>query len=230
MGWKPIRRGAGVLGLLMLAQAGAWGQLVPPIPGPTGQPRYVGPEPPPPPPPSFSTPCDHHPLIQGACRHLNYTLHDKFIGWAKYFNEPPLGASVASIHAVNIAKADPHRVMVYRSDFVGDSTDLSPSGAQRLSLLAARLNVWPGPILVEWSPDKRDLAELRRATVESLLRRAGIPLAANRVVLSPAPYPGGLGAESINNYDTLIDRNQRAARAYSLSPILEDPNFSSGGR
>lgn len=210
--------------------AEAQGQMVtggPPVPGPGGAPINYGPPPPPPPEAvlykkgwfkNWPWKRDHH-----------YKFHDNFAGWPQYFPEPPLGSYLAGINSVNINKADPHRFMVYRSDFVGDSTTLSPAGAQRMSLIAARLNGWQGPILVEWSPDKQGLAEARRTAVESMFQSAGIPVASNRVMLSPAPFPGGFGFDGVNNYDNIIIRSQDAARTFSRTPVPQATLIGSGG-
>ncbi len=202
-------------------------QLGPPVPGPTGTPPNYGPAPPPPP-----EAVSYRWSLLNMLPHkqkLHYGYHANFAGWPQYFPEPPAGAYLAAIDSVNINAADAHRFTVYRSDFVGDSTDLSPSGAQRLSLIAARLNGWQGPILVEWSPDKQGLAEARRNAVDGLFRKAGIPLASNRIILSPAPYPGAFGFDGVNNYDTIIIRSQDAARTFSRTPVPQATLIGSGG-
>lgn len=173
--------------------------------------------------------CDDRGPIARKLAHVNFVFHDKIAGWPEYFVEPPLGYHLRRNNALNVAKADPHRQLLYRSDFVGDTATLSPSGAQRLSLMAARLQGGPAPLLVEWTPGNPALAEARKASVEELFRRAGMPLVAGRVRVSPSPYPGMPGAEAANNNDTLILRNADAARAFSRTPVPQVTLIGSGG-
>lgn len=227
MRWVVFRATTWAVPVVALGAGLAGAQHPLPVPGPTNVPANYGP--PPPPPPETVT------YRWGLTSWLpfkapiHYKYHNMFAGWPQYFPEPPLGAYLASIDAVNINKADAHRFTVYRSDFVGDTTDLSPAGAQRLSLIAARLNLWQGPILVEWTPDKQGLAEARRSAVDGLFRKAGIPIASQRIILSPAPYPGGFGFDGVNNYDNVIVRSQDAARTFSRTPVPQATLIGSGG-
>ncbi|MBX6315860.1 MAG: hypothetical protein IRY99_23550, partial [Isosphaeraceae bacterium] len=147
-------------------------------------------------------------------RHTSQHLQSKFIGYPEYFCVPPLGASIGETFGVMRAKADPHKFTLYRSDFVDGTDVLTPAGAQRLTLLAARLPGWLGPVTIEWTPDRPGLDAARRTAVLAKLQGAGLPVVAERVVVGPSPYPGLPGADATNNYDNLIFRDQRAPRTY----------------
>ncbi|HEU5118819.1 MAG TPA: hypothetical protein VFT74_19660, partial [Isosphaeraceae bacterium] len=126
-------------------------------------------------------------------------------------------------------KADLHTFTLYRSDFLSGTTTLSPAGAQRLSFLASRLPRWGGPVVVEWTPDQPGLDAARRDAVATLLTGANLPVTPTRLVVGPSPYPGLLGVDSANNYDTLITRDLAAPRAYSLTPT-STADFGGGAR
>ena len=61
--------------------------------------------------------------------HTSHTLHDKLIGYPENFIEPPLGYYVREQLSLQVAKADPHRFTLYRSDFLPGTDRFSPSGS-----------------------------------------------------------------------------------------------------
>jgi hypothetical protein len=164
-------------------------------------------------------------MIAQTCDHA----HEKFIGYPEYFAVPPLGASLYGTLGLMRARADGHRFALYRSDVAGATASLTPAGAQRLGLLASRLPGWPGPVVIEWTPEAPALAEARRATILAALHGSGIPIGADRVAIGPSPYPGLLGTDAANNYDTMIIRGTEAPRAYSLTPT-STATFGGGAR
>jgi hypothetical protein len=150
--------------------------------------------------------------------HVAHTLEDKFIGYPDAFIEPPLGAYVNRQLAAQVSKADPHRSTLYHSDFLPGTDRFSPIGASRFNLMLARLPAWPGPILIEWSPDQPALAEARRRTVLATLERAAHPLPNERVVIGPSPYPGAMGVEAVGHNANILMRSNAAAQSFPLSP------------
>jgi hypothetical protein len=153
------------------------------------------------------------PLHQGL-RHVFHVLQDNMIGYPAEFVEPPLGFFVNEQRALLRAKADPHRFTLYQTDFLEGTNCLSPVGASRFNLMATRLCSWPGPVIIEWSPDKPGVAESRRQAVLALLERTGLPVVPERVVIGPSPYPGMLGTNAANNYDIMISRDKQVPTAY----------------
>jgi hypothetical protein len=166
--------------------------------------------------------------------HVSYELHDKFIGRPDTFIEPPLGFYVKEQMTMQVAKADAHRFMLYRSDFLPGTDRFSPTGASRFNLMYSRLQGWLGPVTVEWTPDEPGLAQARRRAVLATLQKAGRPLIAERVLIGPSPSPGaamsGLaGTESANNLNNLIVRSSQAALAYPPTPQSGAYAYSGGG-
>ncbi|MDR3636386.1 MAG: hypothetical protein P4L84_21465 [Isosphaeraceae bacterium] len=166
--------------------------------------------------------------IRNAVRHTGRALQDGLIGYPNEFYEPPVGAYINANFNTMRAKANPHRFMLYRSDFLAGSNQFSPVGAARFNLMASRLGAWTGPVVIEWSPDEVGLAEARRATVVSTFQRGGIPVAPDRVVIAPTPYTGGLGADSANYYNIMISRDATAPSNYTYSPTSAS-GFGGGG-
>lgn len=194
-----------------LLTATVWAQPPVPIP-PTG---------PGPAPPGGSVPRTRREIRHQAWR-------DTFIGRPADFIEPPLGTYVRGQFSLMRAKADPHRFTLYRSDFLDGTDRLSPTGATRFSLMAARLPGWLGPVLVEWSPDEPGLAEARRSAVVTALRGAGLPIIPERVVIGPSIYPGGMGEDAANYHNVMITRDVGAPAGYSLTPTSTS-GFGTGG-
>ncbi len=156
--------------------------------------------------------------IHRAFHKFGRVLQNNWIGYPKEFVEPPPGFMVGEAFGTMKAKANPHRFTLYRSDFLDGSDKLSPAGAARFNLMATRLNGWLGPILIEWSPDQPELAEARKTAVLAILQGGGLPVIAERVVIGPSPFPGMLGTDAANNYNTMITRDQTAPNSYSLTP------------
>jgi hypothetical protein len=156
--------------------------------------------------------------IHRMLHHTGWELQDKFIGYPETFIEPPLGYYVREQFSIQVAKADHHRFMLYKSDFLPGTAQFSPTGASRFNLMYSRLAGWVGPITVEWTPDQPGLAESRRQVVLATLNRAGRPIIADRVIIGPSPYPGEWGTEAANGFNNVIIRNQLPAQNYPLSP------------
>ncbi len=145
------------------------------------------------------------------------------------FVEPPLGYYVKEQMTLQVSKADPHRFTVYRTDFLPGTNRFSPVGAYRFNLMYSRLGGWLGPVIVEWTPDEPGLAEARRQAVLGTLQTAGRPIVPERVVIGPSPYPGAMGAETGNNFNTLLTRSQQAALAYPPTPQSGAYAYGSAG-
>jgi hypothetical protein len=161
-----------------------------------------------------------HRMFHHSARHVADTLQDDFIGYPETFIEPPLGAYINRQFAVQVSKADAHRFTVYHSDFLPGTDLFSPIGASRFNLMYGRLAGWTGPIFVEWTPDRPELAESRRRAILATLAAAGNPLPAERVVIGPSPYPGGLGTEAIGNFNNMLGRSISASPVYPLPPTF----------
>jgi hypothetical protein len=167
--------------------------------------------------------------LRRAVHHVGFTLHDRLIGYPEYFPEPPLGATLCETFGVMKARADGHEFFLYRSDFMADSTTLTPGGAQRLTAMTNRLPRWLGPIVLEWTPDRPGLAEARREAVLVALRRAGIETGDERVLVGPSPYNGLNGQEANQDYQIYLERAARAPTAYGVSPTVTNINQAFGG-
>jgi hypothetical protein len=166
-----------------------------------------------------AAPRRHGPLHR-LFHHTAATLEDKFIGYPDAFIEPPLGSYVRRQFTVQVAKADPHRWTLYHSDFLPGTDRFSPIGASRLNLMVARGPGSAGPFLIEWTPDRPELAEARRLAVLAALGQAGRPIPADRVVIGPSPYPGAMGVEALGLYGNIVGRSQAAAQTFPLSPTV----------
>jgi hypothetical protein len=166
-------------------------------------------------------------LLHRWFHHTAATLQDKMIGYPENFIEPPLGHYVKENMSMQVAKADPHRFTLYRTDFLPGTDRFSPVGAYRFNLMYSRVGGWLGPVIVEWTPDEPGLAEARRQAVLVTMQTAGRPIVPERVVIGPSPYPGGMGTEAGNNFNTIITRSQQAALSYPPTP--QNAAYTYGG-
>ena len=169
-------------------------------------------------PPTPAPTCERRGPIHRLFHHGAHTMHDKFVGYPGTFAEPPLGFYVNEQLALQVAKADPHRFTLYRTDFLPGTNVLSPIGASRFNIMLKRVGAWPGPVMIEWTPDQPAVAVARRDAVLAMLQQSGLPIVPERVVVGPSPYPGGLGVEPANFYHNMTIRSQMASPAFSLPP------------
>ncbi len=169
-------------------------------------------------PPGQAPACTRRGRLHRLFHHSAHTLQDKMIGYPENFAEPPLGHFINEQFAVQVAKADPHRFTLYRSDFLPGTNLFSPVGASRYNVMATRMPGWVGPITVEWTPEQPELAQLRRQAIADRLRKTGQPILADRVVVGPSPYPGAIGVEAANNFNNMVTRSQMSAPVFPLPP------------
>jgi hypothetical protein len=162
--------------------------------------------------------CTRRGRLHRMFHHAHHTLQDDFIGYPAAFVEPPLGSYINRQFAVQVSKADAHRFTVYQTDFLPGTDRFSPVGASRFNLMYGRLAGWTGPIFVEWTPDRPELAEARRQAILATLATAGSPMPADRVVIGPSPYPGALGTEAAGHFNNMVSRSESAVLAFPLTP------------
>jgi hypothetical protein len=151
------------------------------------------------------------------------------IGYPENFVEPPLGYYVREQFSLEVAKADPHRFTLYRSDFLPGTDRFSPTGASRFNRMYSRATTAPDPLLVEWTPDEPGLAEARRQAVLATFQRAGKPTAAQRVVIGPSLYPGAMGLEAGQLFGNVLTRSQTAGMTYPVTPVPVAAGYSTVG-
>jgi hypothetical protein len=162
--------------------------------------------------------CTRRGPIHRFFHHSAHTLQDKWVGYPATFVEPPLGYYVSEQFSIQVAKADPHRFMLYRSDFLPGTNQFSPIGASRFNVMFTRFPGWAGPLAVEWTPEQPALADARRQAVLATLAQAGQPVVASRVVIAPSPYPGGRGVEAAANFTNTVARSAGSAPGFALPP------------
>ena len=164
-----------------------------------------------------------------AVHHVGFTIHDQLIGYPQYFAEPPMGAYVYEASSLQRSRADAHQFYLYRTDFIDGENNLSPYGAQKLSLMTTRLSCWPGPVVIEWVPEEPALAYARRTLISNLLTSARVPITADRIVVGPSPYPGLPGFDAQPIYNNLISRDTRASNGFQTPPSISTGGGGGGG-
>jgi hypothetical protein len=204
-----VARRSFIAGILLLASGVAQAQT----PAEPPQPIQAQTEP-----PSPAPACNRRGRLHRLFHHSAHTLQDKMIGYPENFAEPPLGHFMNEQLAIQVAKADPHRFTLYRSDFLPGTSLFSPVGASRYNIMATRMPGWVGPITVEWTPEQPELAQVRRQAIVDILLKTGQPILADRVVVGPSPYPGEMGTEAANNFSNMVTRSQMSAPVFALPP------------
>jgi hypothetical protein len=61
------------------------------------------------------------------------------------------------------------------------------------------------------------------------MQRAGWPIVPERVVIGPSPYPGAMGSEAVQNFNSILIRSQQAEQAYPPTPQSGAYAYSGGG-
>jgi hypothetical protein len=85
--------------------------------------------------------------------------------------------------------------VMYRNEFVDNSSELTPYGRDHIAEIAARMPSAPFPVLVQRSLNNADpeLDQIRRDVVVRVLTDLGNPDAAQRTVVSQ-PYSNGINS------------------------------------
>ncbi|CAN5910425.1 hypothetical protein BH23PLA1_BH23PLA1_44870 [soil metagenome] len=157
--------------------------------------------------------------VAGAAHHVGRVLKDNLIGYPEYFIRPPLGGSLTQNFGTMKARADMHSFILYRSDFIAETGELSPTGASRLNRMIGKLPLWAGPIVIERVPDRPGLAERRREGLLTSLGHAGQYVDPGRVLVGGSPYDGLYGDMANSNFDAALFRHQAATIALPLPPL-----------
>jgi hypothetical protein len=100
----------------------------------------------------------------------------------------PLGTVNRAHYQTMQTNAKAADFILYRSEFVGETAELTPYGKDHLLEIAARFRSVPFPVLVERSENNSDpvLDEHRRTAVVQALVNCGLTEAPQRTVVSPA--------------------------------------------
>lgn len=115
----------------------------------------------------------------------------------------PNGAFVRQHQLVQTNKAEMDDFVVYLQEWYMGGRDLGPYGEYHIAQIAQRLPNTPFPVLVQVAPDPA-MNEHRRRVVIEKLAMAGIPDAANRVVLGRPEAEGLNGPESFRVYQGML--------------------------
>lgn len=123
----------------------------------------------------------------------------------------PLGSIVRSHWHMMETNAEASDFVIYRHEFVENSSELTPYGKDHIAEIAARMPTAPFPVLVQRSMHNADpeLDRIRRELVVRVLADLGNYDAERRTVVSQ-PYSNGLnGMEAEQDYGRF--RNVRSS-------------------
>jgi len=125
----------------------------------------------------------------------------------------PLGSVNRAHYETMQTNAQAADFILYRNEFVGNTTELTPYGKDHVLEIAARAANAPFPILVERSEHNSDppLDERRRSAIVEVLSKCGVADGNQRTIVAPA-YGKGLSAQEAEaDYNRFI--NSRATGA-----------------
>ena len=137
-------------------------------------------------------------------------LQETHWGYCEYFDEPPFGAATRRAIMTQIAAGWRAQLVLYQFDFLpvdGERPqELSVRGRRELVRIADKFQKIPAPIVIEQSPGNPVLDTARRQQVLQELRRIGVEIADEAVVMGSAP--GGLsGPEAVRVYDRFLEQS-----------------------
>lgn len=122
----------------------------------------------------------------------------------------PLGAiSRAHWHTME-TNGEANDFVIYRNEFVDDSSELTPYGRDHIMEISARMASAPFPVLVQRSYNNADpeLDAIRRQLVVQVLTDLGNPDADHRTVVSQAYTEGINSTEGEQDYGRFIRSRQ----------------------
>lgn len=107
----------------------------------------------------------------------------------------PLGAVTRAHWHMQQTNGEAADFVIYRNEFVYNSSELTPYGRDHIAEIAARMPSAPFPVLVQrsWNNADPELDQIRRDIVVRVLTDLGNPDAEQRVVVSQ-PYSNGLNS------------------------------------
>ncbi|SFH81257.1 hypothetical protein [Planctomicrobium piriforme] len=107
----------------------------------------------------------------------------------------PLGSTVRAHDQVMQTNGEAADFILYRLDFVGQTSELTPDGKDHILEIAARMRSAPFPVIVEREPNNSDpeLDALRRNLVAQILYDLGNQDAQQRTVVGTPYGPGYWG-------------------------------------
>lgn len=107
----------------------------------------------------------------------------------------PLGSIVRSHWHVMETNAEASDFIIYRCEFVDNSSELTPAGQSHIAEIAARMPSTPFPVIVQQTQNNSDpeLDQIRRDLVIRVLSDLGAPDVARRTFVSQ-PYGKGINS------------------------------------
>lgn len=136
------------------------------------------------------------PLPSCGCGHRSMAIPDTI----------PLGAVSRAHWHTQQTNGEAHDFIIYRNEFVDNSSALTPYGRDHIQEIAARMSSAPFPVLVQrsWNNADPELDSARRQLVVSVLTTLGNQDADQRTVVSQ-PYSNGLNStEGIQDFGRYI--------------------------
>ena len=114
----------------------------------------------------------------------------------------PLGSIVRSHWHVMETNAEASDFVIYRCEFVDNSSELTPAGQSHIAEIAARMPSTPFPVIVQQTQNNSDpeLDQIRRDLVIRVLSDLGVPDAARRTYVSQAYGKGINSMEAEQDY------------------------------
>lgn len=127
----------------------------------------------------------------------------------------PLGSIVRSHWHVMETNAEATDFVMYRCEFVDNTSELTPAGQSHIAEIAARMPSTPFPVIIQQSMNNSDpeLDQIRRDLVIRVLSDLGAPDAARRTFVSQ-PYSNGVNSmEAEQDYGQFrsVRRNNNGA-------------------
>jgi uncharacterized membrane protein YgcG len=107
----------------------------------------------------------------------------------------PLGSVNRAHYHTMEANGEAADFILHRSEFVGNTAELTPFGKDHIVEIAARMRNAPFPVLIERSENNSDpeLDDHRRRIIAQILTDFGAPEADQRTIVSPA-YGKGINS------------------------------------
>ena len=146
------------------------------------------------------------------CRHHSAFIREMRCTCRDYVD--PLGTKLYSMMGRQITNGTSARLVLYHYDFLPGDSRLNYRGLRQLKKIVGMMSRSTSPLIIQATPGKPELDELRRKLVVAQSSQLSLPLPLERVIVGPSPTHGLDGIDAVINHDRLLQLMQSGGAAY----------------
>lgn len=145
------------------------------------------------------------------CRHHSAFIREMRCTCRDYVS--PAGTKLYGVLGQQIANGTASRLVLYHYDFLPRDARLNYRGQRQLRKLVRMMARTTSPLIIQPTPGRPELDELRRKLVVAQASTLNMPLPLERVIVAPSPVHGLDGVDAVFNHDRLLQLMQSGGTA-----------------